>query len=233
MKNTVILIFKDLNETNACGCDGIPFKYLRDALPVLAFYITIIVNTSIVTGFYPKLWKHPYVAPYFESGDIDNIGNYRPISLLPIISKILEKIVAIQLISFMETNELLAQSQHGFRPNLSTETALMKVNEFLYNNIDNQRISLMLLLDLSKAFDSVCHDFLLRKCKKKMKIDRFWFGLNRINDRLDCDTRLIAVQSLALSIINYCLKVWGMTTKEQLDRVQKVQNFAARVAMVV
>ena len=169
------MIFKDLNETNAWGCDNIPFKYLRDALPVLAFYITIIVNTSIVTGFYPKLWKHPYVSPYFKSGDIDNVGNYCPISLLPIISKILEKFVAIQLMSFMESNKLLAQSQHGFRSNLSTETALMKVNELIYNNIDNQKISLMLLLDLSKAFDSMCHDFLLRKCEE-MKIDRFWFA---------------------------------------------------------
>ena len=172
--NTVILIFKDLNETNACGSDGIPFKYLKHALPVLAFYITIIVNTSIVTGFYPKLWKHPYVAPYFKNGDIDDVGNYRPISLLPIISKILEKIVAKQLMSFMESNNFLSQSQHGFRTNLSTETALMKVNEFIYRNIDNQNISLMLLLDLSKAFDSVCHHFLLKKCNE-MSIDQFWF----------------------------------------------------------
>ena len=64
-------------------------------------------------------------------------------------------------------------------------------------------------------------------CKK---VNGVLIYLNRIKDRLDRDTRLIVVQSLALSIISYCLKVWGMTTKEQLDRVQKVQNFAARVA---
>ena len=89
--DTVILVFKDLNESNAFGSDGISFKYLKDALPVLIFYITVIVNTSIVTGVFAKLWKHPHVIPYFKSGDTENVGNYRPISLLPVLSKVLEK----------------------------------------------------------------------------------------------------------------------------------------------
>ena len=390
--NTVILVFKDLNDTNAFGSDGIPFSYLKDALPVLIFYIFVIINTSIVTGIFPKSWKHPFVIPYFKNGDTDNVGNYRPISLLPILSKVLEKIVANQLMSYLETNELLSQSQHGFRKNLSTETALLKVNEYIYNNIDNKNISLLLLLDLSKAFDSVSHRILLTKCSD-MNIDQFWFenylsdriqsvkldsmvssprevkygvpqgsilgpilfliyindmskilkeyilvqyaddtqiilsgkmqdlpdlvtraekslrdaknyfqinglnvnerktqcifigsrqliaqippetkiyfgdtpivpsstvknlgvhmdqymlfdvhinhmsrkinglliALNRIKDRLDKQSREIVVQSLALSIINYCLRVWSMTTNEQIERVQKLQNFAARV----
>ena len=180
--NTVILVFKDLNDTNAFGSDGIPFSYLRDALPVLIYYIFIIINTSIVTGIFPKSWKHPFVIPYFKKGDTDNVSNYRPISLLPILSKILEKIVANQLMLFLESNKLLSESQHGFRKNLSTETALMKVNEVIYNNIDNQKISLLLLLDLSKAFDSVSHEILLEKCND-LNIDQFWFE-NYLSDRV-------------------------------------------------
>ena len=172
--DTVILVFKDLNESNAFGSDGISSKYLKDALPVLIFYITVIVNTSIVTGVFAKLWKHPHVIPYFKSGDTENVGNYRPISLLPILSKVLEKIVARQLMYYLESNKLLAKSQHGFRKHLSTETALMKVNDYIYDNIDNQRISLMILLDLSKAFDSVSHDILLKKCNQ-LGTDEFWF----------------------------------------------------------
>ena len=76
--------------------------------------------------------------------------------------------------SFLEENKLLANSQHGFRSNLSTETALMKINEHIYSNIDTQNISLLLLLDLSKAFDSVCHEILSLKCIK-MHVDDFWF----------------------------------------------------------
>ena len=75
---------------------------------------------------------------------------------------------------YLETNRLLANSQHGFRPHLSTETALLRVNEHIYSNIDNQNISLLLLLDLSKAFDSVSHKILLNKCSQ-LQVDKFWF----------------------------------------------------------
>ena len=83
---------------------------------------------------------------------------------------------------FLESNSLLSKSQHGFRKNLSTETALMKVNEIIYNSIDNRRISLLLLLDLSKAFDSVSHQVLLTKCND-LNIDKFWFE-NYLGDRV-------------------------------------------------
>ena len=191
--STVILVFKDLNDTNAFGCDNIPFTYLRDALPVLIYYVFTIINTSIVTGIFPKLWKHPFVIPYFKSGDIDNVSNYRPISLLPILSKVLEKIVANQLMSYLESNNLLAESQHGFRKSLSTETALMKVNEYIYNNIDNQNINLLLLLDLSKAFDSVSHEILLQKCND-LNIDQFWFD-DYLSDRVQSVKIDLAVSS--------------------------------------
>ena len=97
---TLVLTIKNLKSTNAKGSDGITYRFLMDSLPVLILYILIIVDTSIVTGIYPDPWKHPYIAPIFKSGDADNASNYRPISLLPVISKILEKIVANQLIAF-------------------------------------------------------------------------------------------------------------------------------------
>ena len=171
---TVILIVKDLNETNAVGIDNISLRFVRDSLPVMAFYYTIIINTSIVTGKYPTLWKHPLIAPVYKSGDVDVIGNYRPIALLPILSKVLEKVVAMQLLEHLESNRLLSNTQHGFRAKLSTETALLSVADAIYKNIDSNLITLMLLCDLSKAFDSVSHAILLNKLNL-VNVDLFWF----------------------------------------------------------
>ena len=128
-----------------------------------AFYITVCVNTSIVTGVYATLWKHSFVIPAFKSGDFDDLSNYRPISILPVISKIVERIVADQLMEYLEINSLISNTQHGFRGKLSTETALIAITEKIYDNMDNNKISLLSLLDLSKAFDSVNHSLLLDK----------------------------------------------------------------------
>ena len=172
--DTVILAVKSIRESNACGSDGISLRFIKDSLYVIAFYLTVIVNTSVATNTYPDLWKISHVVPTYKSGDEDNVSNYRPISLLPVMSKILEKIIAEQLSRYLEFNNLLSNAQHGFRPKLSTETALLKISDKIYNNMDNKKISLLLLLDLSKAFDSVNHEILLRKCQI-LNIETEWF----------------------------------------------------------
>ena len=172
---TLILTVKQLNETSAVGADDIAYRFVIDSLPVTSFYLTVCVNTSIVTGDYPGVWQHALVAPTFKSGDPDEITNYRPISILPILSKIIEKVVANQLIDFLESNNLLSNTQHGFRRGLSTETALLSVVNKIYNNMDHNKITLLTLCDLSKAFDSVHHELLLRKLIY-VKVDPFWFN---------------------------------------------------------
>ncbi len=97
-----------------------------------------------------------------------------PISLLPIISKVLEKVIAAQLTSHLENNHLLSKTQHGFRPKLSTESALLTLSNSLFETIDKKSISLVTLCDLSKAFDSVNHKILLTKLTM-LQIDSFWF----------------------------------------------------------
>ncbi len=171
--NTVILTIKQLKESNSCGNDHISLRFIKDALPVIIPYITCIINTSIVTGTFPTAWKHAIVTPLFKKGDPKEIGNYRPISLLPVFSKVIEKIVANQLVQYTEHSSLLSNTQHGFRLKLSTETALLHVSKQIYDAIDNREISLLTLCDLSKAFDSVSHSILLKKCTK-IGIDKFW-----------------------------------------------------------
>ncbi len=80
-------------------------------------------------------WKQALVVPLFKSGDINDLNNYRPILLLPILSKILEKIVAGQLIQFLERNKLMSNAQHGFCPRLSTEAALTVITDKIYDNM--------------------------------------------------------------------------------------------------
>ncbi len=126
--NTAILTIKQLKECNSCGSDHISLRFILDALPVIIPYITYIINTSIVTGTFPAAWKHAIVTPLFKKGDPKEIGKYRPISLLPVFSKVIEKIVANQLVQYTEHNSLLSNTQHGFRPKLSTETALLHVS---------------------------------------------------------------------------------------------------------
>jgi len=391
---TIILTIKHLRKTNSVGADGIAHRFINDSLPAIAYYLTVIINTSIVTGVYPSLWKHGIITPIFKSGDRDEINNYRPITILPIISKVLEKIVANQLTSFLEENNLISNTQHGFRSKLSTETALLKVTDEIYKNIDNNQINLLTLCDLSKAFDSVSHELLVKKLTNH-EIDHFWFKsylsartqsvkihekvsskqpisfgvpqgsilgpilfiifindlssiaknclliqyaddsqflhaasvnnlneligktkqtlteakkyfdmnglklnpqktqcifigsrqniakiptdtvidfqgccikpnttvknlgvhvdrymtfethidhiyrkvmgtliyLNHIKNKIPTETRIAVIQTLALSIINYCLNIWGSTNKTQIQRTQKLQNFAARVAL--
>ena len=172
--DTVILTFKTLNDSKAFGVDGISTKFLIDSLYVIAFYITIIINTSFVTGSFPLIWKHSLVDPLHKQDDINDPNNFRPVSILPILSKVIEKIVADQLMDHLEKNNLLSDTQHAYRKGLSTETALMKVTDEVYKNIDEKKISLLILCDLSKAFDSVSHSRLLEKFNHYY-IDTFWF----------------------------------------------------------
>ena len=173
--NTVILTIKQLNDSKSFGSDNVSLRFIKDALFAIAFYLTSIINTSIVTGIFPTTWKHAIVTPLYKSGDKSDISNYRPISLLPVFSKILEKIISTQLTVFLESNKLISNNQHGFRPKLSTETALTTITNKIYNNMDNKHISLLTLCDLSKAFDSVNHTILLNKINKTC-IDTFWFN---------------------------------------------------------
>ena len=173
--DTIILTVKHLNETNSVGSDGISLMFLKHSLFATISYITCIINTSLVTGRFPKAWKHAMVVPLLKNGDPNCVNNYRPISLLPVISKVLERIVANQITSYLESNKLFSNSQHGFRSKLSTESALTTITDKLYENMDKKHVSLLTLCDLSKAFDSVSHDILLKKCYK-LNIDDFWLN---------------------------------------------------------
>lgn len=158
-------------------------------MPVIGFYLTIIINTSIVTGKVPIEWKYSIVNLLYKEGDANEPCNFRPISLLCIMSKVLEKVVSDQLCDYLETNNILSNTQHGFRKHLSTETALTKICERIHVNIDENKISLLTLCNLSKAFDSVSHELLIKKMIN-YGIDDFWF-----NDYLTARTQSVKISN--------------------------------------
>ena len=118
---------------------------------------------SITQCCFPNLWKSAKVTALFKSGDATWCDNYRPISILPTVSKILEQTVKSQLYSYLEENSLLYTQQSGFRSKRSTSTALLQLTDTLLHNMDKRQVTGVVYLDLKKAFDTVNHSLLLRK----------------------------------------------------------------------
>ena len=130
--------------------------------------LTIIINQSLKTGIFPDALKVAKVKPLFKKGDNCCLNNYRPISVLPTISKIFERVMYIQLYTFFNVNNLLSEQQYGFRSQHSTELACIKLVDYILKEMDNIRdmkIPTSIFLDLSKAFDTLNFDILLCKLK--------------------------------------------------------------------
>ena len=120
---------------------------------------------SISKGIFPKQFKEAKITPIHKKGPTQDVSNYRPISILPVLSKILEKHVALNLRNFLEDKKLLHENQSGFRSDHSCETALLNIVDNWINALNNNETVGTLFLDLSKAFDLVNHTILLQKLK--------------------------------------------------------------------
>ena len=123
--------------------------------------LTILFNNCMIAGIFPDPLKIAKVLPLFKSGDKNKIENYRPISILPILSKIFEKLINKRMIGFFDENDVIYEKQFGFRKQHSTVHALNTAVTQILNSLNNNKIVVGVFLDFSKAFDTVVHNILI------------------------------------------------------------------------
>ena len=161
--NKVFSLMNKLNKSKATGLDRIFARLIRECADLICVPICDIFNKSFSQGKLPEDWKSARVTPLFKQGDRDDVNNYRPISVIPVVVKVLERIVYEQLNAYLEEHDILCKHQSGFRAIHSTVTALLEATDSWAYNIDIGKINAVIFLDLKKAFDTVDHEILLSK----------------------------------------------------------------------
>ena len=148
------------------GYDNISTDMVKISSEVIAPILCRISNLMLENGTYPDQMKIAKVIALFKGGDAKNIENYRPISLLPIINRILEKIIYNRIFKFLDRNNFFYCRQYGFRQNYSTEIAASELIDDISKNLTKKNICALLFIDLKKAFDWLHKNVILYKCHK-------------------------------------------------------------------
>lgn len=162
-------IFLNLKNSRSRDADDLEIKPIKYVMDLLTPVLTHIFNLALSTGTFPKGMQVARVTIVHKGGDKYQMGNYRPISILPVFSKGLEKIINARIDNFTRKHDLLTECQHGFRKKRSTESALSVQKEAILENFERKELTLGLYLDFSKAFDRVNHTLLL------VKLERYGF----------------------------------------------------------
>ena len=152
-----------LKNKSSCGFDELSTTLVKNIIPSISGPLSEIVNLSLFTGIVPDKMKIAKVIPLFKSGDNNIYQNYRPVSVLPSLSKIIENIVYYRLIDYINKFDILNSNQYGFRQLYSTSMAKLHFVEKIHTVVDKGEYSIGVFLDLAKAFDTVNHTILLDK----------------------------------------------------------------------
>ena len=176
----------------SCDLDPIPTSLLKQILPLIATTIADIINTSLKEGSFPESLKRTLARPLLNKHNLDLLEtNYRPVSNLSYVSKLVERVVAVQLINHIEGHNLMEVHQSAYHAYHSTETALLKVKTDVIRALEDQEVACLILLDLSTAFDTIDHNILLRRLET-------WFAvtdtaLNWLRSYLTNRTQVVTV----------------------------------------
>ena len=156
-------VLSKLKVSKSSGQDKIQVKILKDSSDICVSYLTYIYNCSLLSGIFPDDWKLAKVSPIYKSGNKQECGNYRPISVLSVVAKIFEKLVCGQLNCYFKKHQILTKFQSCFRKGHSTTSSLLSTTNSWLVNLDAGLINGILFLDLKKAFNTVDHQILIKK----------------------------------------------------------------------
>ena len=156
-------IIEQLHTKSSSGYDEISTKLLKLIKPTILKPLTLIINQSLTTGIFPDKLKIAKITPVYKKENIHYIENYRPISIMPSISKVLERVVYDQLYTYFTTHHYLSENQYGFRKLHSTELATLELTDRINLELDKGNSPLAIFLDMSKAFDTLNHNILVSK----------------------------------------------------------------------
>lgn len=159
----LLLCIKNLKNTSSTDIYGISSKVLKFAADYIVEPLTILINRCITHGIFPDCLKIAKVVAVHKKGDKTNLNNYRPISVLPVFSKVFETVLKNRMVNFFERNDVFDCKQFGFRKNRSTTMAIHELVNNILEGFENGLFTSATAVDLTKAFDCVNHDFLLNK----------------------------------------------------------------------
>ena len=162
-KREVETLIRKINVSKSSGVALLSSRLLKDSFQAVSDKLTYLFNLSITQGIFPTQWKKALVIPIPKVGNPKTAENYRPISLLPLPGKLLEKVIHSQLSCYLEDNDLLSDNQFGFRRQRSTSLAISQLLNQVYTNINKSAITAAIYIDFSKAFNCVQHATLIRK----------------------------------------------------------------------
>lgn len=211
--NSMALIVTDRQEIesilmglrkSSVGWDNISVSLLKAARHILTPVITHIFNLCFMSGIFPSVFKEALVHPIYKSGDRGHVNNYRPISVLSTLSKILEKIINNRLIKYLNKYHIISDRQFGFRSGKCTEDAVLELTNTVVGNFNSKLKTIGIFLDLSKAFDTVSIPILLRKLEhigvRGLVQDIFKSYLSNRRQRVKIDTYLSLCQTLTCGL---------------------------------
>ena len=162
----ICTILREIKNTNATGIDGFYLKHFKNSIFNTSIMVTKLINKIIDTEKWPDELKTQVLRPIYKNGKKNDLNNYRPIALLPLINKIIEKFFTKQITAFFDKYNLLSTRQYGFKKHIGTRNALSDVNDMVTHALNKGKYVAAILIDLQKAFDTVDHSILLKKCNQ-------------------------------------------------------------------
>lgn len=162
----VELLIDSIDISKSSRVEGINTPILKDCLKCTKKHLCHLFNKVLNNGIFPDEWKVAHITPIHKGGKRDVVSNYRPISLLPLIGKLMEKLIHSRVYSYLQTKGFFTESQCGFHPQHSTNQAIGNMLQYVFNQLNNNTPTLAVYFDLSKAFDTIDHKILLIKLEQ-------------------------------------------------------------------